>query len=69
MLFSSVEFVFFFLPASLAIYFLMPRRWRNLALLAVSLIFYGWGEPRYVFLMIATVAADYVFGLLVRGRH
>ena len=69
MLFSSLEFVFFFLPASLSIYFLVPRRWRNLVLLAVSLIFYGWGEPRYVFLMIATVAADYVFGLLVRGRH
>jgi len=69
MLFSSVEFLFFFLPASLALCFFVPLRLRNLALLAVSLIFYGWGEPRYVLLMVATVVMDYLFGLLVRGRR
>ena len=69
MLFSSVEFIFFFLPLSLLLYFLVPFRWRNLVLLIVSLLFYGWGEPRYVLLMVLTVAADYLFGLLVTGRH
>ena len=69
MLFSSVEFVFFFLPLSLLLYFAVPWRWRNVVLLIFSLIFYGWGEPRYVLLMVLTVAADYVFGLLVARRH
>lgn len=69
MLFSSVEFLFFFLPASLALYFLVPRHLRNAALLAVSLIFYGWGEPLYLFLMIGTVAADYLFGRLVTRKN
>lgn len=68
MLFSSIEFLFFFLPLSLLIYFAVPLRFRNGALLAVSLVFYGWGEPLYVLLMVATVAADYLFGLLV-ARH
>lgn len=65
MLFSSVEFVFFFLPFSLLLYFGVPRRWRNCVLLITGLLFYGWGEPRYVLLMVLTVAADYGFGLAV----
>ncbi len=65
MLFSSLEFIFLFLPASVAAYFLTPMRARNAVLLLVSLIFYGFGEPLYVFLMIFTVAADYIFGALV----
>ena len=69
MLFSSIEFIFFFLPLSLFLYFAVPLRFRNLALLAVSLVFYGWGEPFYVLLMIVTVAADYGFGLLVARRR
>ena len=69
MLFSSVEFLFFFLPLSLALYFLVPRRFRNLILLITGLLFYGWGEPRYVFLMFFTVAADFLFGLLVARQH
>jgi len=67
MVFSSLEYLFLYFPAVLLIYFLTPLRWRNLALFAVSLVFYGWGEPLYVFLMLATVTADYVFGRLV-GR-
>ncbi len=54
-LFSSITFLFYFLPIVIAVYFLIPKRilWaRNLALLAASLIFYSWGEPVYVFLMI-----------------
>ena len=65
MLFSSVEFIFVFLPVTLLIYFLCPLRLRNAVLLVVSLVFYGFGEPLYLFLMAATVAADYGFGFLV----
>ena len=65
MVFSSLEFLFLFLPVSLLIHFLCPVRWRNTAILAVSLIFYGWGEPIYVFLMVATIVADYLFGFAV----
>ena len=68
MLFSSLEFLFMFLPVTLIAYFAVPQKYiraRNIVLLAVSLIFYGWGEPLYVFLMIGTVAADYFFGLMI----
>lgn len=65
MLFSSLEFIFLFLPLCTAVYFLVPLRARNIVLLIFSLAFYGFGEPIYVFLMIFTVAADYVFGALV----
>lgn len=68
MVFSSLEFLYLFLPATLILYFLSPLRWRNFILLIVSLAFYGWGEPIYVFLMIFTVAADYLFGLAVEKR-
>jgi alginate O-acetyltransferase complex protein AlgI len=70
MLFSSLIFLFAFLPAVLLIYFAMrafglPLKVRNRFLLLVSLFFYGWGEPIYVFLMIACILANYIFGLLV----
>ena len=65
MLFSSLEFLFLFMLVTIPLYFLCPLRWRNVVLLAVSLIFYGWGEPIYVFLMAFTIAVDYVFGMLV----
>ena len=65
MLFSSLEFLFLYALVSLPLYFLTPMRWRCVTLLLVSLIFYGWGEPIYVFLMIFTIAVDYAFGLIV----
>ena len=65
MLFSSLEFIFLFLPLSVAVYFLVPLRARNAVLLLFSLAFYGFGEPIFVFLMIFTVAANYLFGALV----
>ncbi len=65
MLFSSNEFLFLFLPLFLILYFVTPRNWRNLTLLLFSLIFYGWGEPIYLFLMIFTIAVNYLFGYLV----
>ncbi|OCN00128.1 transcriptional regulator [Clostridium sp. W14A] len=65
MLFSSLFFIFIFLPVSLAAYYLLPRKWRNLCLFAFSLVFYAWGEPVYVFLMLFTAVFDYAVGTLL----
>ena len=65
MLFSSLPFLFYFLPAVLAVYFLVPRWAKNSVLLVSSLIFYGWGEPKYVLLMMATIALFYGCGLAI----
>ena len=66
MLFSSIPFLFYYLPVVLIAYFLMPSRGRNGLLLVASLLFYAWGEPRYVVLMVATIFAFYIFGLAVQ---
>ncbi len=63
MLFSSIPFLYYFLPAVLILYFLVPRCLKNTVLLFTSLVFYAWGEPKYVFLMIATICLFYVCGL------
>lgn len=65
MLFSSIEFIFLFLPVSLILCYTAPKRLKNLALFAVSLVFYGWGEPKYLLLMLLTIAADFLFGLAI----
>ena len=65
MVFSSLEFLLLYLTVTLFVYFIAPLKLRNIVLLVVSLIFYGWGEPVYVFLMIFTITIDYIFGLLV----
>lgn len=65
MVFSSTIFVFGFLPILLGLYFLAAPRYRNYILLVFSLIFYGWGGPAYLVLMVAVVMADYVFALLI----
>ena len=65
MRFSSLPFLFGFLPITLAIYFAVPLRWRNLALLLTSLVFYGWGEPVYIGIMGLSILIDYTHGLLV----
>ena len=65
MVFSSPEFLFVFLPAVLLTYYVVPPVWRNPVLFVFSLFFYGWGEPVYIALMIATIAVDYAGGLLV----
>ena len=67
MLFSSIPFLFYFLPAVLLLYFAVPVKARNLVLLVFSLGFYGWGEPKYVFLMIASIVLFYGCGLAI-GR-
>lgn len=68
MLFSSLEFIFLFLPLCVIAYFATPTRFKNAALLFFSLMFYGFGEPVYLFLMIFTVGADFAFGLLL-SKH
>ena len=65
MLFSSIPFLYCFLPAVVLVYFLVPQKFKNTVLLAFSLLFYGWGEPKYVFLMIATIAVFYFCGLAI----
>ena len=64
MLFSSMVFLFLFLPVVLMLYYASPRKVRNLILFVFSLVFYAWGEPIYVFLMIASTIVAYITGLL-----
>ena len=65
MLFSSIPFLFYFLPAVLAVYFLVPRWLKNAVLLIFSLVFYAWGEPVYVLLMISTICLFYGCGIAI----
>lgn len=63
MLFSSIPFLYYFLPAVIICYFLVPKILKNTVLLVFSLAFYAWGEPKYVFLMIGTIVAIFSCGL------
>lgn len=63
MVFSSLPFLFFFLPVFLILYFIVPGRVKNIILLIFSIIFYAWGEPVYVILMILVTFSDYLVGL------
>ncbi|MBR3474192.1 MAG: MBOAT family protein [Oscillospiraceae bacterium] len=64
MVFSSLSFLFFFLPCTALLYYICPaRRWRNGVLLAASLLFYSWGEPRYVPVMLAAALVAWLGGL------
>lgn len=65
MLFSSMTFIFIFLPLVCALYFLVGDRFRNVVLLISSFIFYAWGEPTYVSIMIAVILVNYIGGLLI----
>jgi len=67
-LFSSNVFLYFYFPIVLALYYLSPRKLRNITLFAVSLFFYGWGEPVYVLLMAGTILLNYVFGIWIHSR-
>ena len=65
MVFSSIPFLYYFLPAVLIVYFLTPRKGKNAVLLIGSLLFYGWGEPKLLPLMAATILAFYLCGLAI----
>ena len=65
MLFSSIPFLYYFLPVVMLCYFLAPRGLKNTVLLLFSLVFYAWGEPKYVLLMLCTIAVFYLCGLAI----
>lgn len=68
MVFSSIVFLFYFLPAALMLCLLAPVAWRNGALLAVSLIFYAWGEPRAIWILLASLIIGFLTGRALEGR-
>ena len=65
MVFSSILFLFVYLPVVLAVYYVVPARYRNLWLFIVNLVFYGWGEPVYILLMAFSIVLNYTAGLLI----
>ena len=65
MLFSSIPFLYYFLPAVMLLYFLVPKKLRNSVLFLSSMFFYAWGEPRYVWFMLFSITQGYLFGLLI----
>ena len=66
MVFSSSVFLLAFMPIVLILYFLVPgRKAKNVFLLIASLIFYAWGEPVYIVLMIASICVNWLFGVLI----
>ncbi len=69
MVFSGAAFLFYFLPLALALNALAPGRWKNAALFLCSLVFYAWGEPVYVLLLLFSSVADYLCGLLAESQR
>lgn len=68
MIFSSTLFLFIFLPATLLAYYIIPSKYlkaRNIALLCASLVFYAWGEPKNIILMLLSIICNYIFGVLL----
>lgn len=65
MLFSSITFLYYFLPCVLFLYFLAPKRIKNAILLITSLVFYAWGEPKYVFLMLISILLGFLGGMFI----
>lgn len=65
MVFSSILFLCIFLPLTVLLYYILPHRFRNFALLVVSLIFYAWGEPKYILIMLFSTAFDFTNGILL----
>ena len=63
MVFSSLVFLFVFLPIVLVLYYLSSKKYRNYLLLLASLFFYAWGEPTYVVIMLVSIGANYLCGL------
>lgn len=63
MVFSSLVFMFVYLPMVLLLYYISPVKWRNVVLFLVNMIFYGWGEPVYLFLMMGSIVVDYLLGI------
>ncbi len=69
MVFSSIIFIFYFLPVTLLLYYLVPFRHKNFVCLIASLFFYAWGEPRYIFLMLFSIVTNFLFGIGIGGAR
>ena len=69
MLFSSIPFLYYFLPSVLILFLLAPKKLKNTVLLISSLVFYGWGEPKYVIMMVASIIIGFVSGLLIEATN
>lgn len=69
MVFSSIYFIFSFLPVTIVAYYLAPQRLRNGILLVASLFFYAWGEPVYLFLMLYSIVFNYVMGIDIARKR
>ena len=69
MVFSGIPFLYYFLPLTLLMYFAAPNRLKNTVLLIMSLVFYGWGEPRYLIFMVLSILQGYIFGLLIEKHR
>ena len=65
MVFSSITFLFYFLPTVLTIYYILPNKYKNLVLLIASFLFYFFGEPKYILLMMFSIVSTYTFGRLI----
>ncbi len=68
MIFSGIVFLYIFLPCVLTVYFIVPKKFRNFVLLLSGLVFYAWGEPKYVFLMLAAIIFNFLCGIII-GRN
>ncbi len=68
MVFSSLIFIFAFLIVTLTLYFIVPKKFRMLVLFVVSFLFYGWGEPKYIVIMVLSICSAYGFGFLI-GKY
>ena len=68
MLFSSITFLYYFLPLTAAIYFAVPKGFKNAVLLLASFVFYGWGEPKYVVLMGLSILSVWAAGGKVQAK-
>ena len=68
MVFSSLTFLFLFFPLVMGVYYLCPRALRNLWLLLTSLLFYAWGEPVYIILMILSILLNYFCGMDIENK-
>ncbi len=65
MVFSSITFLFYFLPIVLGVYYIVPKKIKNIVLLVASFVFYFFGEPKYVLLMLFSILTTYIFGILI----
>ena len=69
MVFSGIPFLYYFLPLTLLLYFAAPNRLKNAVLLIMSLVFYSWGEPKYLIFMVLSILQGYIFGLLIEKHQ